>query len=142
MADLLEGGKLKGSLVPPRPIRELRDLMRQRVNVLEDLNRAKNRIEQLWQSGNIKITSATSDRFGVSGRKMLRALIEGQHSPGWMADYAQGRLRSKRRELELALEGTFTDEQRWLLKEELGQVEWLEKQLGTIPCACRSIAFG
>jgi len=129
IADLLENGKLRGSWVPPRPIRELRDLTRQRVNVLEDLNRSKNRIEQLCQSGNIKITSAASDLFGVSGRKMLKALIEGKHDPGWMADYAQGRLRSKRRELELALEGTFSGEQRWLLEEELGQVEWLEKQL-------------
>lgn len=129
IADLLENGKLRGSWVPPRPIRELRDLTRQRVNVLEDLNRSKNRIEQLCQSGNIKITSAASDLFGVSGRKMLKALIEGKHDPGWMADYAQGRLRNKRRELELALEGTFTVQQRWLLEEELGQVEWLEKQL-------------
>ena len=129
IADLLENGKLRGSWVPPRPIRELRDLTRQRVNVLEDLNRAKNRIEQLCQSGNIKISSAASDLFGVSGRKMLKALIEGQRSVGWMADYAQGRLRRKRRELELALEGTFTEEQRWLLQKELGQVEWLEAQV-------------
>lgn len=129
IADLLEGGKLKGSWVPARPIRELRDLTRQRVNLLEDLNRAKNRIEQLCQSGNIKITSAATDLFGVSGRKMLQALIEGKRDAGWMADYARGRLRSKRRELELALEGTFTGEQRWLLEKELQQVEWLETQV-------------
>lgn len=132
IADLLEGGKLKGSWVPTRPIRELRDLTRHRVNLLEDLNRAKNRIEQLCQTSNIKVTSAASDLFGVSGRKMLKALVEGQRDPGWMADYAQGRLRRKRRELELALEGTFTDEQRWLLRKELGQVEWLEAQIGAL----------
>lgn len=132
IADLLESGKLKGSWVPPRPIRELRDLTRQRVNVLEDLNRAKNRIEQLCQSGNIKISSSASDLFGVSSRKMLKALIEGQRDAGWMADYAQGRLRKKRRELSLALEGTFTSEQRWLLEEELEQVEWLEKQVSRL----------
>src|ERR1035441_10597149 len=55
IASLLETGRLKGSLVPPREIRELRDVTRQRVNLLEDLNRAKNRIEQLCQTGNIKI---------------------------------------------------------------------------------------
>lgn len=129
IADLLEGGKLKGSWVPPRPIRELRDLTRQRVNLLEDLNRAKNRIEQLCQSGNIKISSAATDLFGVSGRKMLKALVEGKRDAGWMADYAKGRLRGKRRELELALEGTFSGEQRWLLERELSQVEWLEVQV-------------
>jgi transposase len=128
IADLLEGGKLKGSWVPERSIRELRDLTRQRVHVLEDLNRAKNRIEQLCQAGNIKVSSVATDLFGVSGRKMLQAIIEGKRDAGWMADYAQGKLRGKRGELELALEGTFTDEQRWLLAKELRQIEWLEGQ--------------
>ena len=128
IASLLETGKLRGSFVPPREIRELRDLTRQRVNLLEDLNRAKNRIEQLCQSGNIKISSVASDLFSLSGRTMLKALVEGRRDPGWMADYARGVLRGKRRELELALEGSFTDNQRWLLDKELQQVEWLEIQ--------------
>jgi transposase len=129
IADLLEGGKLRGSWVPPRPIREWRDLTRQRVHVLEDLNRAKNRIEQLCQSGNIKVSSVATDLFGVSCRKMLKAIVDGKHDAGWMADYAEGTLRGKRRELTLALEGSFTGEQRWLLEKELRPVEWLEQQV-------------
>ena len=129
IADLLENGKLRGSWVPAREIRELRDLTRLRVNVLEDLNRAKNRIEQLCQSGNIKVSSVATDLFGVSGRRMLKAIVEGRRDAGWMADYARGKLRSKRGELEWALEGTFTAEQRWLLHRELCQVEWLEQQV-------------
>lgn len=129
IAGLLEGGRLKGSLVPPREIRELRDLTRQRVNLLQDLNRAKNRIEQLCQTGNIKISSVATDLFGFSGRTMLKALVEGKLSVGWMAERAKGALRSKKRELELALEGSFTGNQRWLLKEELSQVEWLETKV-------------
>jgi transposase len=132
IADLLDGGKLRGSWVPTRPIRELRDLTRHRVNLLDDANRAKNRIEQLCQSGNIKVSSVATDLFGVSGRKMLRALVEGKRDPGWMADYAQKRLRTKRNELTLALEGTFTDDQRWLLGQELRQVEWLEQQIAIV----------
>jgi len=132
IAGLLESGKLKNSWVPPRPIRELRDLTRQRVHVLEDLNRAKNRIEQLCQAGNIKVSSVATDLFGVSGRRMLKAIVEGKHDAGWMADYAQGKLRGKRRDLERALEGTFTDDQRWLLDKELRQVEWLEAQVVTL----------
>lgn len=132
IADLLEGGKLRSSWVPPRPIRELRDLVRHRVNLLEDLNRVKNRIEQLCQTGNIKVTSAASELFGVSGRKMLEALVEGTKDPGWMADYAKGRLRKKRRELQLALEGTFTGDQRWLLDKEMKQMEWLETQIAVL----------
>lgn len=129
IASLLETGKLKGSLVPPREIRELRDLTRQRVNLLEDLNRAKNRIEGLCQTGNIKISSVATDLFGLSGRTMLKALVEGKRDAGWMADYARGTLRGKKRELELALEGSFTENQRWLLSKELNQVEWLEIQV-------------
>jgi His-Xaa-Ser system radical SAM maturase HxsC len=132
IAGLLEGGKLRNSWMPPRPIRELRDLTRQRVNVLEDLNRAKNRIEQLCQAGNIKVSSVATDLFGVSGRRMLKAIVERKRDPGWMADYARGTLRGKRRDLERALEGTFTDDQRWLLDKELRQVEWLEAQVVTL----------
>ena len=129
IAGLLEGGKLRGSWVPPREIRELRDLTRQRVHLLEDMNRAKNRIEQLCQTGNLKVSSVATDLFGVSGRRMLKAVVEGKHDAGWMADYAKGALRGKRRQLELALDGSFTSEQRWLLDKELRQLEWLETQV-------------
>jgi transposase len=129
IADLLESDRLKGSWVPPRDIRELRDLTRQRVHVMEDQNRVKNRIEQLCQTGNIKVSSVASDLFGVSGRRMLKAIIEGKRDPGWMADYARGTLRGKRAELQLALDGSFTDSQRWLLDKELQHLEWLEKQV-------------
>ena len=129
IADLLEGGKLRGSWVPERTIRELRDLTRQRVNLLEDLNRVKNRVEQWCQTGNIKVSSVATDLFGVSGRRMLKAIVEGKRDAGWMADYAKGRLRGKRRELQCALEGTFTDEQRWLLERGIRQAEWLEAQV-------------
>ena len=128
IAGLLEGSKLKGSWVPPREIRELKDLTRQRVHVLEDLNRVKNRIEQLCQAGNIKVSSVATDLFGASGRRMLKAIVEDKHDAGWMADYARGALRGKKRELELALDGSFTGNQRWLLDKELRQLEWLETQ--------------
>lgn len=126
IAGLLEGNKLRGSWVPAREIRELRDLTRQRVHALEDLNRVKNRIEQLCEAGNIKVSSVATDLFGVSGRKMLRAIIENKHDAGWIADYARSSLRSKKRELELSLEGSFTENQRWLLDKQLRQLEWLE----------------
>jgi transposase len=129
IANLLDTGKLKGSWVPPREIRELRDLTRQRVHVLEDANRVKNRIEQLCQTGNIKLSSVATDLFGVSGRRMLKAIIEDKHDAGWIADYARSSLRSKKKELELALDGSFTGNQRWLLDRELKHLEWLETQV-------------
>jgi hypothetical protein len=82
---------------------------------LEDLNRIKNRIAQLCETGTIKVSSVASDLFGASGRLMLQAFVNGQRDAGWMADYARGRLREKKGELESALQGTFTPHQRSLL---------------------------
>ena len=96
LATRLERNDLRGSFIPPREIRELRDLTRLRVHWLEDLNRIKNRIGQLCESGNIKVSSVASDLFGVSGRRMLASLPEGNRTPGWMADYARGTLRGKK----------------------------------------------
>jgi transposase len=79
-------GRWRGSWVPRREIREWRDLTRQRVHTLEDLNRTRNRVEQLCQSGNVKLSSVATDLFGVSGRRMLSALVDGKHDAGWMAD--------------------------------------------------------
>lgn len=132
LAGYLERQELDASFVPLREIRELRDLMRSRVHLLEEVNRVKNRIGQMCEAGNIKITSVASDLFGVSGRRMLKAIVEGRRDAGWMADYAKGTLRRKRGELEQALEGTFTAHQRWMLNEELGLLERLELQIARV----------
>src|SRR5438270_12448708 len=74
-------------------------------------------------------SSVATDLFGISGRKMLKALIEGKRDAGWMADYAHTSLRRKKRELTRALEGSFSLNQRWLLDRELRHLEWLEIQV-------------
>lgn len=134
LAEQLQGGRLRGSFVPPREIRELRELTRARVHLVEEINRVKNRIGQLCESGNIKVSSVASDLFGVSGRRMLKAIAAGRRDAGWMADYARGTLRrkSKQQELRRALEGTFTEHQRWLLAEQLEQLEWLESKVSAL----------
>lgn len=129
LATRLERDDLKGSFIPPREIRELRELTRLRVHWLEDLNRIKNRIGQLCESGNIKLSSVASDLFGVTGRRILTSLVEGKRDAGWMADYATGTLRGKKAQLELALQGTFTTHQRLLLGHLLQQMSGLEQQL-------------
>lgn len=132
LATRLERDDLKGSFIPPRPIRELRDLTRLRVHWLEDPNRIKNRIGQLCEAGNIKVSSVASDLFGTSGRRMLAALVEGKRDAGWMADYARGTLRGKKAQLELALQGTLTAHQRLLLARMLAQMSELERQLADL----------
>jgi transposase len=129
LARYLESQELDGSFVPCREMRELRDLTRARVHLLEEVNRVKNRITQMCEAGNIKVSSVASDLFGVSGRRMLAALAEGRRDAGWMADYARGTLRNKKRVLERALDGSLTAHQRWMLHEELGHLASLEAQI-------------
>jgi transposase len=129
LATKLQNEDLKGSFIPPLDIRELRDLTRLRVHWLQDLNRVKNRIGQLCETGNIKISSVATDLFCLSSRKMLASLAEGKRDAGWMADYARGSLRGKKYQLELALQGTFTDHQRSVLARLLEQMNALEQRI-------------
>jgi transposase len=132
LATRLEKDDLRGSFIPPREIRELRELTRLRVHWLEDLNRIKNRIGQLCETANIKVSSVATDLFGVSGRRMLESLVEGKRDAGWMADYARGTLRNKKAHLELALQGTITTHQRLLLGRMLRQLSELERQIADL----------
>ena len=129
LARYLERGELVGSFIPPRPIRELRDLTRGRIHLVEEVNRVKNRISSLCETGNIKVSSVATDLFGASGRRMLHAVVDGNRDADWMADYAQGRLRQKRRELAWALEGDFSECQRWMLGEALAHLKYVEKEI-------------
>jgi transposase len=139
LAERLEQNQLQASFLPPRAIRELRDLTRLRVHWLQDLNRIQNRIGDLCESANIKISSVASSLFGLSGRAMLASLVTGDRDPGWMADYARGTLRNKKEQLELALEGTFTPHQRQLLSRLLEQMQSLERQLSTLAVSIEAL---
>jgi transposase len=132
LARLQEREKLRGSFVPPTALREMRELIRTRVHLLEDANRTKNRIAQVCEAGNIKISSVATDLFGVSGRRMLAALIENKRDAGWIADYARASLRKKRDQLERALEGMLSDHQRGLLKRLMRQLETQESEVADL----------
>lgn len=99
------------------------------MHLLEEINRVKNRATQICETVNLKVSSVASDLFGTSGRRMLRAIISGKRDAGWMAGYAIGRLRSRRPELELALQGSFTPHQIWLLEHALAHLEQLEAEV-------------
>jgi transposase len=129
LADLLCHGLLRSSFVPPKPIRELRDLTRYRRKLVQSQAAERNRLLKLLESANIKLASVASDVFGVSGRLMLRALIEGKASPQEMAELAKKQLRKKIPELELALEGRVEEHHRFLLKLQLDRLESVEKDL-------------
>jgi transposase len=122
IADLLRHGLIRKSFFPPKPLRELRDLLRYRRKIVESQTAERNRLLKLLESANIKLASVMSDVFGVSGRQMLRALLEGGHSPEQMALLAKGRLRKKVAELTLALEGSVEEHHRFILSMQLDRL--------------------
>jgi transposase len=129
IADLLCHGLLRSSFVPPKPIRELRDLTRYRRKLVEAQASERNRLLKLLESANIKLASVATGVFGISGRLMLRALIEAKTSPQEMAGLAKQKLRSKIPQLELALEGRVEEHHRFLLKLQLDRLERVESDV-------------
>ena len=132
IADLLCHGLLRSSFVPPKPIRELRDLMRYRRKLVESQAAERNRLLKVLETANIKLANVATDVFGMSGRLMLRALIAGKATPQEMAELAKGLLRKKIPELQLALEGKLEEHHRFLLELQLQRLEAAEKDLALL----------
>jgi transposase len=106
IADLLQHGLLRGSFVPPKPMRELRELTRYRVTMALECNRIANRIQKVLEDANIKLASVARDPLGASGRAMLKAILAGEGDADRLADMSKGLLRNKIPELRLALEAS------------------------------------
>jgi transposase len=129
LAELLQYGLVRGSFIPPEPVRELRELTRMRVSLIEEKTEHGNRIQKVLETANIKLGSVASDVLGVSGRRMLKALCEGVQEPRQLAELACGTLRNKLPELERALTGRVTEHHRFLLSLELEMVTLLERKI-------------
>lgn len=126
LAELARHGLIAKSFVPPKPIRQLRDLLRYRRKLVESRTAERNRLLKLLETANIKLASMVTDVFGVSGMLMVRALVEGHATPAQMAPLAKGRLRKKVADLELALEGRLEEHHRFLLRLQLRRLELVD----------------
>ena len=125
-AQLLQAGLLRGSFIPPRWQRELRDYTRYRSQLQAEQTRVANRLHKVLEDANIKLGSVATDILGLSGRAMIHALMEGEQDAATLAEMAQGKLRTRRPELKLALEGRVTPHHRRMLRmlwKELAAVE-------------------
>jgi transposase len=131
IAQLLEHGLLKASFVPDRPLRELRDLTRQRTQLLGDRARVVNRVQKTLEDANIKLASVATDITGKSGRAILDALLQGQLSPQEMAELVHKRMEAKKPALRAALEGKVTAHHRFMLKALLGQIDSLDELIAS-----------
>ncbi len=132
IAQLLACGLLKGSLVPPRPIRELRDLTRYRKALIYERSRAINRLHKLLEDAGVKLACVATDVMGVSGRAMMHALIDGNADADALAELAKGKLRKKLPALRKALEGRFRAHHAFLLERMLAHIEDLEDDIEAI----------
>ena len=132
IADLLQHGLLRASFVPPTPIRELRDLTRYRASLAQEINRIANRIQKVLEDANIKLASVATDTLGASGRAMLEAIIQGEQDSQHLAEMAHGKLRNKIPELQEALQGRVTAHHRFMLRELLDHLYFVQSKMQRI----------
>jgi transposase len=126
LAQLMQCGLLQPSFVPPRTVRDLRDLTRTRTCLEDDKTRVANRIHKVLEDANIKLSAVASDILGVSGRAMLQRIIDGQTDAEDLAALAKGRLKNKKPQLAQALRGYRSEHQRFMLRMEMEQLRSLE----------------
>jgi transposase len=129
LAELLRHGLLKASFIPPKPIRELRDLTRYRKTLVQERSQEVNRLQKLLEGANIKLAAVATDVLGKSGRDMLQAVIGGEQEAEVLAALARGRLRTKLPDLRKALEGRVQPHHRFLLQRILAHIDFLEQSI-------------
>jgi transposase len=126
LAELLRHGLVRGSFVPDRSQRELRELTRYRTQLVRERTAEVNRLQKTLEGASIKLAAVASDVMGVSARAMLEALVAGDTDAAGLAQLAKGRLREKRADLERALRGQFAAHQRFLVAEQLAHIDYLD----------------
>ncbi len=129
IAELLRHGLVRGSFIPPQAQRDLRDLTRQRTNLVQDRATVVNRLQKVLEWANIKLSSVATDVTGVSARAMLEAIVQDQVDPATLSELARGRLRKKRDALEQALTGVVRDHHRFMIAQHLMQIDFLDQQV-------------
>jgi len=129
LCQLLECGLLRASFVPPKPIRELRDLTRYRRALIKERQQEANRLHKVLEDAGVKLSCVASDVLGVSGRQMLEALISGTRDPETLAELARGRLRAKLPALKQALVANFKPHHALIVSHILAHLDYLEETI-------------
>ena len=124
--------ELQASFIPPRPIREIRELTRYRKTLIQERADEVNRLQKVLETANVKLATVATEVLGNSGRDMLTAIIGEQHDPEALAELARGRLRAKLPQLRQALEGRVEAYHRFLLERLLAHIDFLEQSIASI----------
>lgn len=126
LAKLLIAGLLKGSFIPNRNIRELRDLVRYKTKLTNQISSEKNRIIKILEDANIKLSSVLSDIFGVTGQKILKDIIAGDYQPEKLLHHVHGKVQKSREEIKEAITGNVTSHHRFMLQTILESIDKIE----------------
>ena len=129
LCQLAEAGLLKANFVPPRPIRQLRNLTRYRKTQIQERAREVNRLHKALEDAGIKLDCVAADIMGKSGRDMLDALVAGQTDPDVLANLARRQMRKKIPALREALEGHFDAHHRLWVGAILRHIDFLDEQI-------------
>jgi transposase len=132
LADLLTHGLIRGSFVPDQQTQEMRDLLRTRKQLVRERSRHIQRLQKTLEDANVKLDSVISDIVGLSGRRMIEALITGETEPGALAALAHRRIKATPDQLEAALRGHVTRHHRFLLRLHLQQIDALDAAIEQI----------
>ena len=132
LADLMAHGLIRGSFVPDAPTQQMRDLLRTRKQFVRERTSHVQRIQKALEDANIKLDSVVSDLLGLSGRRMLEALIAGETDPLKLAVLAHRRIQASAAELEAALRGRVTAHHRFWLQLHLDHVDALDAAIARI----------
>jgi transposase len=132
LADLMAHGLIRGSFVPDEPTEQMRNLLRTRKQFVRERSSQVQRVQKTLEDANIKLDSVISDVVGVSGRRMLEALIRGQSEPQELAALAHGRIRATGAQLEAALRGRVTVHHRFLLRLHLDHLDAVDAAIARI----------
>lgn len=126
IAGLLRHGLLRPSFIPARAQRELRDLTRYRMSLVDERSAEVNRLQKVLEDANLKVAGIATDILGKSGREMLDRIVAGETDAARLAQCARGRMKAKIPLLEAALAGTVNAHHRWLLARMLAGIDDLD----------------
>jgi transposase len=132
LAKLLLSGLLRGSFIPERAIRELRDLTRYKTKLTHQVTSEKNRFQKILEDANIKLSSVLSDVFGATGKKITAKIIEGDYQPEQLLQYVHGHVKASKEDIKEALKGYVTEHHRFMLKTILANISRIETTLAEI----------
>lgn len=127
IADLLAHGLITASMIPPTPIQELRDLTRTRRQLVREIGQHTQRVQRVLEDANVKLSSVISDTLGVSGRRIVEAIIAGEDDPEKLAAQGSERLRCSHEELCEALRGRVSAHHRFLLRQHVDTIDHLQR---------------